>query len=1107
MSDLYEKLAALSPERRALFERKLAAQGLSTNPHAIPARPSDAGPIPLSFAQRRLWFLQQLDPSNTAYNMMTALRFHGALDQTALQNAIFKLIERHEALRTRFAVGADGEPIQIIEQPPTARLRVIDLSTAPNPMTAAQTTVSQETAEPYDLSSAPVRIALLRLSETDHVLNFGLHHIAGDRWSLGLLVRDLAALFEANTGNAAAPLPELSIQTADWAQWQRSNPHETLQNQLDYWTTQLGNGLPKLELPFDHPRGLKPSTRGAQSGFGVPAGLERDLRAMAQARGVSLFTVLLAGFNVLMHRYTGAVDIPVGSEVANRARPELQNIMGPLVNTLVMRSDLSNDPDFNTVLSRVSKTVQNALKHQDVPFEQVVEALNPERQLNELMPLFQAKFDLQQAAKLPKTLNGLGVERFPLGARTAKYELRFNFEDHGDHLQGRVEYCADLFDQTTIERMSNHYLRLLAAIVDHPEMPISRLPMLDAEEHQALLELAQGPDVPPLPGDTVHTAFEAQVQRTPDAIAVHHHGTTTSYRALDDQANAIAQALAAREIAPQDRIGICMARSVDMLAAVLGVLKAGGAYVPLDPAYPADRLGFIAADAGVKIALTDGRILPFEREAPVALIDVTTIPPNTAPVQRGNSSDLAVIIYTSGSTGQPKGVALEHRSIRARLAWGITSFSPSELSAVLFATSISFDLSIFEMFVPLAQGGALVMVETLLDLPKLSPDVAVTLINTVPSLLRELVKHHDLPPTVQTVNLAGEFFPPVLHAKLRSFTHLKTINNLYGPSEDTIFSSGNPVQDWNDLPLPIGRPLPGTRVYVLDPQGQLLPHGAVGEIYVAGEGLARGYLNRPEKTAQMFVPDPYHIAPDAIMYKTGDRGFWRPDGRIGIVGRIDTQIKIRGLRIESGEIETALETHPRVSEAFVIPVGDPGDPNRQLAAYITPPAGAEISAETLRRYLEARLPVHMVPTRWQVMADLPRMPNGKVDRKALAGLQQAVPAGTFVAPQSDVEIRVCKLWSQLLEIEQVGLDDNFFQLGGHSLMAMRLLTQLQGAFDVDLTIAQLFQALTPRAQAELIARTEGQKAEVIPAQQPHEQAVATMSDAEVDAMLAKMLVE
>ncbi|TKT78137.1 non-ribosomal peptide synthetase [Aquamicrobium sp. LC103] len=1067
MNELYNKLSTLSPERRALFERRLAEQGLADGlRETIAPRPAGLSEAPLSFAQQRLWFMQRLEPDNTAYNMKTVLRLRGALDRARLDRAFHALAMRHEPLRTRFVLSESEEVRQCVEPSGPAALDYVDLAGEARPEQAARNYVARLIGAPYDLSRPPLRAALLRLGENDHLLAFGLHHIAGDRWSLHLFVRDLSLLYQAGD---ASGLPDLPVQYLDWSLWQRKTLRgERLDQQLGYWTSQLADDLPVLELPFDRPRGATASTRGALHPVHFDPALSARLRAFARAKRVSLFTVLLAGFKVLLHLCSDSDDIVVGSEVANRDRPETQAIMGPLVNTLVLRTDLGGDPDFEGVLARVGAVVRGGLAHQDLPFERLVEALNPERRLNEMTPLFQAKFDLQHSVISSPALGDLTVEPFAMEDEEVKYELRFNLEDRDPEIGGRIEYSADLFDASTVALLAERYERLLATLLDNPDRALSRISLLTGGEVATALAEASTP-MPDLPAELrLHDLVRAQAERTPDAAAITDGNASLTYAELMKRANAVATQLIAAGIEVEDRVGVCMRRTPDLVAALLGILKAGAAYVPLDPDYPQERLAFIAGDAGIDMLVCDGETLPFKSERPLQTLKFGDIVPATGPVDRGTADGLAYIIYTSGSTGRPKGVAIEHRNAVARMFWAAEQYSADELAGVLASTSVCFDLSVFEIFAPLSWGGKVVLVDNLLSLPRLDPAVGVTLVNTVPSLLRELLRKDELSTGVRTVNLAGEPLPPALLESLKSDPRGLKIYNLYGPSEDTTYSTGAALHGdaYGGGAVPIGRPLPGTTALVLDRAGRLRPKGLAGELWLAGAGLSRGYLNRPEQTADRFVSAAFGDQ-TLRLYRTGDRVRQRHDGRLDFLGRIDHQVKIRGFRIELGEIEHRLEKHPQVAEAVVIATGDAASPDRQLAAYFSPKAGEQVREQELRDALARDLPSHMVPTLWQRLDTLPHLPNGKVDRKALPGI-----GGTgrheLVAPRNETEARLAGIWADVLGVPEIGVHDGFFNLGGHSLLAIRIIARIEAEFAISLPLKTLFERPTVARLAEAV---------------------------------------
>jgi amino acid adenylation domain-containing protein len=1081
VNDFYRKLAGLSPERRALFEKKLAEHGLDASSQpavskGIPLRPEGLDSLPLSFAQRRLWFMQQLEPESTAYNMLSVLRLRGPLDRVVLGRALDEVVARHETLRTRFILGPDNEPRQIIGPAGPVAIDDIDMAGRADAEAAGRARIEALAAQPFDLTRAPLRVLLVRLAAEDHLLAIATHHIASDRWSVAVLVRELSALYRAGLSGEASPLPPVKVQFADWALWQRDRLQGArLQTQLDYWMSRLGGELPLLGLPFDRPRGASARFEGAHFPVRLDSALSLRLRDLARRQGVSLFTLLLAAYKVFLHRYTDTDDIVVGSDVANRDRAETQGMIGPLVNTLVLRSDLSGDPAFEAVLSQVNDVVRGGLAHQDVPFERVVEAVNPERRLGEMTPLFQAKLDFQHVTVEAAAPDGVRLERYPLEARVAKFELRFNLEDVGSDIGGKIEYATSLFDEATIARLWRNFGILLDGIAADPARPISALPLISAEEEKAILQAGLGPGFEQPAGICIHTLFEAQAARTPDAPAVTDGRATLTYRELNAKADAIAAALAAKGAALERCIGVCMRREPSLVAALLGVLKAGGAYVPLDPDYPAERLALIAEDAELDIVISDTAELPFAPGRPLTVVDPENLPAGAKAVEARPSPDnLAYIIYTSGSTGRPKGVALAHRNAVARLTWAREQFSAEELSGVLAGSSVSFDLSVFEIFAPLAWGGRVVLADNLLALPRLPANIGITLLNSVPSLLRELIKHQELPASLRTITLAGEIFPTGLLETLQARYPSVAVYNLWGPSEDTTFSSCTPVTHYDTQrgPLPIGDILPGTRTYILDRAGKLLPQGAVGEIHLGGSGLARGYLRREELTRETFLPDPIGGAPGERLYKTGDRGRWRPDGLIDFAGRVDNQVKLRGFRIETGEIEHYLEQQKDIHQAAVIVTGSPGDPNRQLIGYVVPRPGARVEEGELRDRLARSLPAHFVPARLCTLAEMPTMPNGKIDRKALPIIAPLGVQAAYAAPQSETEARLARLWSEVLGVERVGIKDNFFALGGHSLLAIQIIARIDAEFGVALPLRALFESPTVAGLARRLASPE-----------------------------------
>ncbi len=1104
----------ITPELRALLvERKteiiaFLRQVQGSKPQSlppIPVVPRD-GPLPLSFAQQRLWFLDQLTPGLPGYNIPTTVRLSGPLDAAALSQSFAALIARHEALRTTFASTA-GEPQQLIA--PTLHFDLPTIDLRDQAASAQAALIQQHTLEvaryAFDLSTGPLLAArLLRLADEEHLLLCTLSHSIADGWSTSVLVRDLAAFYGALCSGQPVALNPLPIQYADFAVWQRQQLQgDKLDQLLAYWKAQLSGELPVLDLPSDRPRPPFQTFNGARLNRTLPAALSAALRNLAQQEEVTLFMLLLAAFQAFLLRYSGQDDVIVGSPIANRNRRELEELIGFFVNTLVLRSDLSGNPRFRDLLRRVRETCLNAYAHQDLPFERLVEELRLPRDLSR-SPLFQVLFVLQNTPQLLREAAGLTIRwQMPdLGA--AKFDLTLYVHDSESELLLIFEYNTDLFSAATIERMTGHFVTLLAAIVADPRQRLSDLPLLSEAERQRLLHEWNN-TARPYPPLCLPDLVAAQVVRTPDAIALQSATRTLSYQELELRSNQLAHYLRRQGLGPELPVGICMQRSPELLIALLAVLKAGAAYVPLDPDYPPARLAQICAAARPRLLLTDA-----EPPSTAALADpvlaarfLDTVPclpiaadwarfasePSAAPAGLVQPDNLAYIIYTSGSTGTPKGVAITHRSAVAFLDWVHTVFTPAQLQGVLASTSICFDLSIFELFAPLSCGGTVILAQNALHLADHPARYRVTLLNTVPSAAAALLQLKALPPSLHTVNLAGEALPLALVQALYTQTAVQQVYNLYGPSEDTTYSTSAVLpRDQAQLP-PIGRPIANTQVYLLDRFLQPVPIGVPGELYLGGAGLARGYYQRPDLTAERFVPNPFVPAAATAgdwggvplrLYKTGDLARWHADGSLEFLGRIDQQVKLRGFRIELGEIETVLGQHPALRRALVVLREDlPGEP--RLVAYIVPhdaedavgalqqATGSQLQAE-LRSFLAARLPEYMLPAAFVPLTALPLTPNGKIDRKALPAPDLSATASTasYVAPRSATEATLASMLAQLLGRERVGIYDNFFALGGHSLMATRLMSWLHETFQLDLPLRSLFETPTVAGLAEHI---------------------------------------
>jgi amino acid adenylation domain-containing protein len=1073
-------LGRFSADRQKLLRLVLADKGVRAPereviaPRARPGRPDRNGaPPPLSFAQQRLWVLDRLDPGSAFYNVPLAVRLEGRLDLPALLSSLIRIVQRHEALRTTFGV-EEGRPFQAISEEPRPEIGVTDLTALPPEARAAEAArlVPLEASRPFDLQQGPlIRTVVLRLGEDEHIALVTMHHIVSDGWSCGVLLRETAALYDAASRGLPPPLPPLPIQYADFAAWQRerlSGP--ALDEQLGWWRDRLSGAPEALDLPTDRPRPATPSFRGSRRPVALSVALSDRLRALALQEDVTLFMVLLAAFGALLGRISGQGDVVIGTPIANRHRAEIEGLIGFFVNTLALRVDASRAPGFRELLGAVRETAHGAYAHQDLPFERLVEELHPERATGR-NPLFQVMFALQNTPVPRLDVPGLALEPLPAETGTAKFDLSLFLSEVDGRIAGELEYATELFDPPTIDRLAAHLERFLEEALAHPEERVSELPLLTAaERHQLLIEWNDTEPSEVSGAELLHELFEAQAARTPDAVALIADEARWTYRELDRRAEEVANQLRALGVGRDDRVAISLPRTPEMIAAMLGVLKAGGAYVPVDPAYPEARREAILANAGARPLPPAPS--PAERERG-SLSDQPGWEGAPSPAPRGRVGEggaLAYLIYTSGSTGEPKGVAITHRSAVALVRWAQTVFSPDELSRVLAATSINFDLSVFEIFVPLSMGGAVVLAADALALPRLPAAGEVTLINTVPSAMSELARAGAVPPFVRTINLAGEPLPRELADTLSGIPGVRRVWNLYGPSEDTTYSTFARIERGDSRAPAIGRPVTGTRVRLLDRSFHSAPIGIPGELCLGGDGLARGYLGRPALTAERWVPDPFPPEPGARIYRTGDLARFRPDGALEFLGRIDHQVKVRGFRIELGEIETTLRALPGVTEAAVLALGEGAE--RRLAAFV---AGDGIAASALREALRGRLPEHMIPARFAVLDALPLTLSGKVDRRALArmGTLETREPDAWAAPRGPVEDVLAGAFSEVLGVARIGARDHFFELGGHSLLAMRALSRVRSVLGVDLPLRAIFEAPTVEALARRIDEARG----------------------------------
>ncbi|MER7771805.1 amino acid adenylation domain-containing protein [Kitasatospora sp. NPDC096140] len=1072
-------------------------------PALTPLVPMDRpDPLPVSFAQRRLWFLNRLEEHGGAYNIPVALRLSGPVHEAELRRALHDLVERHESLRTVFAE-ADGEPVQRILAADRARpgLAVVDTDAA-----SLDQALLAEAGRGHDLGTElPLRATLFRLSPTEHVLLVVLHHIAGDGWSMDPLAHDLGTAYAARLAGRAPEFPPLPVQYADYALWQRAvlgdeqDPDSRISGQLAYWRSRLADLPEGLELPTDRPRPPEFSYRGAEVPFRLPAELHADLLALAREHGATLFMVLHAALAALLTRLGAGTDLPIGTPVAGRADAALERLVGFFVNTLVLRTDTSGNPAFGDLLRQVAEADLEAYAHQDVPFERLVEVLAPPRSLAR-HPLFQVMLALQPEGAEAVALPGLRVTGQPIPQRTAKFDLDVQLREtrsadgEPSGVEGTLGYCADLFDEAGAAALAERLIRFLRAVAGDPALPIGDVDILTPQERPRPTDARSARSAPVEP---VPLRFEAQARRTPLAPAVSCAGSTLSYAELDAESNRLARHLIAVGAGPEQVVAVALPRSERMLVAVLAVLKSGAAYLPVDRGQPAERIAFVCADARPVLVITEG-------ETPAGIPDASALPPvrlddpgvraalaatpadALSPEERGaalTADSPAYVIHTSGSTGRPKGVVVPHGSMARLLEWAADRFGADGLANVLAATSLSFDVSVFELFAPLLTGGHVEVVRDLLELAE--RPWSGTLVSGVPSVFAALLAGGEATFSAGTVVMAGEALPEHLVREVRRLLPGTRLANIYGPTEATVYAtawfSDDEGADAATGAPPIGRPLPHVRAHVLDERLQPVATGVRGELYLAGEGLARGYLRRPALTAERFVADPFG-GPGARMYRTGDLVRRRPDGSLDYLGRTDDQVKVRGFRIELGEIENVLTRHPAVAAAAVTAVADPGGGRRLVAHVALRPDGGATSA-SIAAHAAAALPEYMVPVAFVLLDALPVNANGKLDRAALPApdLGARTTGGRARDPREEL---MGDLFARVLAVPSVGPDDGFFRLGGHSLLATRLVNAVRSAFGVELPLRAVFETPTPAGLASRLDAADTARPALVPAERP-----------------------
>ncbi|HEC83801.1 MAG TPA: non-ribosomal peptide synthetase, partial [Thioploca sp.] len=1039
---------------------------------------AEGEPLVLSFAQLRLWFLAQLEGPSATYNMPTALRLSGELSVQALQQTFVNLIEHHLNLRLCFPEVDGQATVQVLAV--YNPLRLIDLSTLPLPQQqhVANHLIAASAMAPFDLSTGPLmRVLLLKLKAHEHLLLFNMHHIISDGWSISVLVRQWSEWYEASIQNLTLPLPARSIQYPDYAVWQRNwLQGELLERQLTYWKEQLAGAPALLELPTDYPRPAVMTYQGAQLQTCLTSELTQRLNSFSQQNGVTLYMALLAAFQILLSRYTGQPDILVGTPIANRTHLHTEDLIGFFVNTLVLRTPVNSKLPGTELLKEVRQTALQAYAHQDIPFEYVVEQLNPARSLSH-SPLFQVMLVLQNVPQEQLELSGLKISFEDTKSTIAQFDLTLSIAELEDVLVCDWEYRTDLFHFDTIKRMTEHFEVLLEGLINQPAQPVGQLPLLTEAEQQQLLAWNQTQTDYPL-DKTIVDLFQEQVDKTPYNLAVVFEGQSLTYQALNLKANQLAHYLIEQGVQPETLVGICVERSIKMVIGLLGIMKAGGAYVPLDPDYPVPRLQFMLEDSQVPVLLTQTHLierLPLSAAKLVSLDhDWATIAAYSSsnPVRRRSPENLAYVIYTSGSTGKPKGVMIEHRALANLLNDMQHRVRLTSNDQLLALTTLSFDIAALELYLPLLAGSQTIIIsretanngETLVQ--KLV-ETQITLMQATPATWKLLLQSgwHQLTPL--TILCGGEALPTQLGQTL--LLNSQQLWNVYGPTETTIWSTTHNITQQQEQPGLIGRPISNTQIYILDAHHNPTPIGIQGELCIAGRGLARGYKGRPELTLEKFIEVEIFGEPTRI-YKTGDLARWRSDGNLEYLGRLDYQIKLRGFRIELGEIEATLSQHEAVTEAVVVLIKDEGNP--RLAAYVTLATPRDDTVSVLRTWLKARLPEYMLPASFTVLDKLPLTPNGKIDRNALPAPEAWTKGKHYLAPRDTVELQLAQIWEQVLERRPIGILENFFELGGHSLLAVRLMSQIHHAFDKQLPIATLFQGATIVELAQLIRHHE-----------------------------------
>jgi amino acid adenylation domain-containing protein len=1087
MTDIRFRVTSLPLTKRIALESLLSTRHGAELPMAIPRR-SPSSSYRLSYGQERLWFLYRLDPASAAYNAKQAIRLHGALSVAVLRRSLEEVVTRHEILQTSFDEGS-GEPFQIIAPPAGLPLPLIDMEAVPH---AAREVISRrllgdEACRTFNLSRSPLlRLLLIRMGPMEHILLLATHHIVDDGWSYGVFARELAALYEAFSRGERSPLAEPVLQYADYASWQREQfSAGAFADQLSYWRRQLDAPLPALDLPTDFPHPPTRAFLGARINFTIAGSAADRLRRLAQAENATLFIMLLTAYKTLLLHYSGQEDVIVGSPIANRQHPELADLIGFVANTVALRTKLEGNPTFREAIARVKKTALEAYANQDLPFEKLVECLHPERDLSR-NPLFQVMFAFQSADRPTLRLPALALSFVELETRTTQFDLILTVIDGEDGMRCSLDYSTELFERATIRRMAEHFSNLLDGVVHHPDTPLSQLPPLGDVERAAVLQGAHEAKEYPQT-QRLHEVFESMASLRRDVVAVVFESDSLTYGELNRRANQLAHYLRSLGVGPENSVGLCLERSLEMIVGILGTLKSGAAYVPLDSASPQERLTRILKDAQAGVLITQKQLL---ERFPIHIGKIVCLDADWERIGNSSSRDvasvggpanLAYLIYTSGSTGQPNGVSVTHGNVLRLFAATAEQFHFSHADAWTMFHSFAFDFSVWEIWGALLFGGRLVVVPYWVSR---SPEAfcellcaeRITFLNQTPSSFRQLqlleaIASNPEDLAVRTVCFGGEALDfQILAPWFNRFGDRCRMVNMYGITETTVHVTLYQVlpalRDRRGASI-IGRPISDLQTVVLDRELHPVPIGVRGEMYIGGAGLARGYLNEPALTAERFIPHPYSDQPGARLYRSGDLTRKRADGTLEYLGRNDRQVKIRGFRVELSEIEARLVEHPEVAQVAVIAQpGSAGD--AQLGCYIVRVGGRTPSTDELRNFLKQRLPEYMMPAAFMQIDKMPLTANGKLDREALPPIEQDRYRDAEAEPQTPTEKELAAIWCELLGRERVGADKSFFEMGGHSLLATQLSSRVRDVFQVELKLRDYFTYPTIKEMAERI---------------------------------------